>query len=553
MATGQEEGDVAMGDQDATANEEASEPAAAPEEAGEPAEPPGPSPEERVAGADAAKEEGNALLKSGNFSGAVAKYAEGITLSEPLLEKDASDIGEEMKQRGRAVYLALRLNSAQACIKDSCWADAAEHSTRVLSIEKDNAKALYRRGVACANLDTEGRLEQARTDLTHLAQLEPSNREARERLQQVKERLKEVRKREKDRYAEAMKGGLYQENHKKLDRQKLEYEEEVKRRAEAGEDEISWEDWQKKLKTREEDAKKKEKEEREARAKEAAEAEEQRLLDEENERRTGQGLEAFSLEEWRTEKRNAPRKEEVVQMDEAELDDEEKKMLEETKNKGYYHGRLGTVLSDAAPKPQQMAQDREKEEATGGNRGSEWNQAGTWEERDTTSWVKERLSARLQGASVQKAAATLPSGKAATVSAEVTKVKSISGDAQIVTVRKQPRFGYNFEAELSFRIAVREQESADEEMPAAAGEGEAAKADEDMPPSKKAPSQRFDGTLSIPELADFVQIQDLRFEGRWKGNGPPENLKPIVSEWLQKLQESVREQVKAFLGEYHAL
>merc|ERR1711862_194602 len=96
--------------------------------------------------------------------------------------------------------------------------------------------------------DTESRLEQARSDFAQFAQLEPANREARDHLQTVKQRLKEAKQREKERYAEAMKGGLYQENHKKLDKQKLEYDEEVKRREDAGEDTISWEDWQKKIK-----------------------------------------------------------------------------------------------------------------------------------------------------------------------------------------------------------------------------------------------------------------------------------------------------------------
>merc|ERR1719331_461670 len=206
-------------------------------------------------------------------------------------------------------------------------------------------------------LATDGRLEQARPDLAQFVQLEPANREARERLQQVKEQLKEVRQREKERYSQAMKGGLYQDNHKKLDRQKLEYEEEVKRRADAGEDEISWEDWQKKLKDREEDEKKKDKEEREKRAKELAEEEEQRQLTAENERRKAQGLEEMTIEDWRTaQEKSSPKKEEVVTMDTDDLDEEERKMLEETKNKGYYHGRLGTVLSNAAPKPQQLSE-----------------------------------------------------------------------------------------------------------------------------------------------------------------------------------------------------
>eukprot|EP00438_Fugacium_kawagutii_P003885 Skav215234 [mRNA] locus=scaffold341:343005:354511:- [translate_table: standard] len=62
------------------------------------------------------------------------------------------------------------------------------------------------------------RLEEARGDLSRLIQLEPSNREAREMLVKAKERLKE------------------------LGKLQAAYEEEVKRRKEAGEDEISFEE-----------------------------------------------------------------------------------------------------------------------------------------------------------------------------------------------------------------------------------------------------------------------------------------------------------------------
>merc|ERR1712113_169827 len=119
-----------------------------------------------------------------------------------------------------------------------------EHANRVLLIDKENAKALYRRATASMQFDSESRLEQAKSDLTRFVQLEPANREARQMLTKARERLAEAKKREKERYSKAVQGGLYQEAHKKLERQKLEYEEEVKRRAEAGEDEISWEDWQ---------------------------------------------------------------------------------------------------------------------------------------------------------------------------------------------------------------------------------------------------------------------------------------------------------------------
>merc|ERR1712039_1007231 len=85
--------------------------------------------------------------------------------------------------------------------------------------------------------------------------------------------------------------------------------------------------------------------------------------------------------------------------------------------------------------------------------GSEWNAAGTWEERDMSAWVKDKLTIWLQQAIVSSDQVTLPSGSVMGVTAKVTKVKSLNGDAQIVMVRKKPRHGYNYEADLSFSVA----------------------------------------------------------------------------------------------------
>merc|ERR1712232_867104 len=99
--------------------------------------------------------------KAGDMTAAKVKYAEGIDSVEALLEKP-SDLEAPLKQRCDAVCLALRLNSAQACIKTSDWITASEHSDKALILDKDNAKALYRRAVASAQIGTESRLEQAR-------------------------------------------------------------------------------------------------------------------------------------------------------------------------------------------------------------------------------------------------------------------------------------------------------------------------------------------------------------------------------------------------------
>lgn len=482
-------------------------------------EPKGPTNEERVAMAESSKEAGNALLKAGDAAAAASKYAEGIELTEPMLEKDPGDVGEELQKRGTALYLALQLNSAQANIKQGSWLLAIEHASKVLLIEKDNTKALYRRSLAGLQLDTEGRLEEARGDLSRLIQLEPSNREAREMLFKVKERLKELRQQEKERLSAAMKGGLYQEQHKKLGKLQAAYEEEVKRLKDAGEDEISFEDFAKKTKEKEEELEKKQKEEAQKRREEERQKEEERQLEEENRRRASEGKSPVTMEEWRAEANAAAaqekrRVEEVVKMDEAELDEEDKKLLKETKEKGYYHGRLGTVLSDAAPKPQLVTESKDESSP---KVGSEWNQAGTWEEKDASSWAQERLTAWLGDACVSGSNVTLPAG-AGEVTAKVSKVKSVKGEAHIVYVRKQPRHGFNYEADLSFSMNLGD--------------------------------DKFSGTLSLPEIMDGIACAELRVDARWKGSGPSEAFLSLANEWLDRLRERVRGQVAAFKEEY---
>ena len=51
---------------------------------------------------------------------------------------------------------------------------------------------------------------------------------------------------------------------------------------------------------------------------------------------------------------------------------------------------------------------------------------------------------------------TLPTGAGA-VTAKVSKVKSVKGEAHIVYVRKQPRHGFSYEAELSFSLHLGEE------------------------------------------------------------------------------------------------
>jgi len=76
----------------------------------------------------------------------------------------------------------------------------------------------------------------------------------------LEEKLKVVKQQEKERYQKLATGGLYKEQHEKHARQQILYEEEVARRKEAGEDEITFDEWQKKQKEKQDADKKKDKE-----------------------------------------------------------------------------------------------------------------------------------------------------------------------------------------------------------------------------------------------------------------------------------------------------
>lgn len=497
----------------------------------------GPPPAERVSSAETAKEEGNAFLKAGDFQSASGKYGEGIGLVEPLMEKDPGELGEELQKRGALVYQALCLNRAQAGLKLSDWILAIEHAEKVLTLDKDNTKALYRRGCASLMLDTEGRLEQAKADFTRVATLDPSNKEVRGQLEKAKNRLRDVRQAEKQRIAEVMAGGLYKDEHAKLGKQQALYQKEVDRRKEAGEDEISFTDWCEKEKEKVEKAKNKQKEKLE----QERAAEQERLLleahEKENARRQEAGEDEISYDDWKeaeikkVEEIRKARVGGVVEVDDADLDADEKKLLEETKSKGYYHGRLGTVLSDAAPKPIQV-EASSVDQLNGNQVGSEWNQAGTWEEKGQTVWVKEQLNNLFPGVVASSSKVKLPSGRQLAVKAKVYKVKSLTGDAQLVWVRKQPKHGYNFEIEVTFKVTMSIKQD-----PSENGEAVADKV------------EQIKGSFGMPEFVDTVQPADLRIDTRYDAAVPSE-FGPVVTEWLDKLKDNIRAVVANFRQEY---
>lgn len=76
-----------------------------------------------------------------------------------------------------ALRLALRLNCAACDVKLGQWGDAASQCSEALKLDKDNAKALFRRGTARSHM---GELDEARADLVAACRLAPADKSIRE-------------------------------------------------------------------------------------------------------------------------------------------------------------------------------------------------------------------------------------------------------------------------------------------------------------------------------------------------------------------------------------
>eukprot|EP00903_Cladosiphon_okamuranus_P013940 g12966.t1 len=100
------------------------------------------------------------------------------------------------------------------------------------------------------------------------------------------------------------------------------------------------------------------------------------------------------------------------------------------------------LIGDIAPKKLEpaVAAAVPGAEAAGGNAGSAWNKAGTWESRDMTSWAKQRLQELLGAVEFDASESTVT----------VVKVDKLEGDAEISFSRGKKRYLFDFRFELKW-------------------------------------------------------------------------------------------------------
>merc|ERR1719231_556012 len=126
------------------------------------------------------KEEGTELFKGGNFRPAAARYHKALTHASKFFDLSPDDENEV-----KAVKLSLYLNLAQCYIKLENFDNVIRNCDEALSIEPNNAKALFRRATA---YETKKDWDRALEDLKKAAVSNPEDKA----IPKAEERIKKM-------------------------------------------------------------------------------------------------------------------------------------------------------------------------------------------------------------------------------------------------------------------------------------------------------------------------------------------------------------------------
>jgi len=402
-------------------------------------------PTELIIQATTLKEEGNAHFNEGDLSKASRSYRKGTTLLKPLNKNNTGD--EQVK----SLLISLQNNLSMVCFKQSKTKLSRDVATQALQVDSTNVKALYRRAVAQRKL---GNVKEARDDLKQALKHDANNVAVRKELLAIKKEQEDATAKEKKRLQKAFssKGGgsfLYndkeeeerkkqeakerkkQEEQEALKQRKVEWEDDCVQRMAKGEEAISFEDWEKERVEKE-------------KALEAAKKDEERI----------------KREEARKARATVPSETVVVDSDD-ELTEKELAMLRgykktsDGRTTSYFTRELSEeekkLLGTNAPKkldntaPSKVpALISPQAAAEGKGKASAWNQAGTWEEKNTSDWCTGHLRSKLLSATAE-----LVDGAHV---ATVIKVDSLTGDASVAVVSGKKRYIFDFHASLQYEI-----------------------------------------------------------------------------------------------------
>jgi len=480
--------------------------------------PPVEDPTELILKAVSHKEDGNTFFKSGDLNRASREYRKGTSVIKGLNKKNTGD--EQIK----SLLLSLQTNLSMVCFKQDKPKLSRDVASKALSVDSTNVKALYRRAVAHRKL---GDLDAACTDLKVAFKKEPNNTAVRKELISIKKELDTQKEKAKKGLQRAFsKGGggsfLYddkeeemkrkaQEKKKKkeaeqeeLKKRKVEWEDECVTRLSKDEPVISFEDWEKERKEKlenEKNAKKKAKKEAQEVERLAAKASRKDDSDASDDELTksemamlrgykktsdGRTTSYFSREQTASEK--------------ALLGDITPQRVEATTTaSSYENGQTPVSTPGSSASTPTVASS------------SAWNQAGTWEERNTTEWCTSRLSSRIE--------TTLTTTESFT--GRVEKVSELNGDASVAMTNGKKRYIFDYNAEVTYEIV----DQSDDVVAT--------------------------GTMKLPDICSGVTNEDLEVVILGWKKAPSENMEQ-VTECRTELSHEIRKSVLTFVQEFNS-
>ncbi len=198
------------------------------------------------------------------------------------------------------------------------------------------------------------------------------------------------------------------------------------------------------------------------------------------------------------------------------------------KKTSYFHNELDeksrALIGDIAPKKIENPGATVATAAAASKQGtSQWNTAGTWEEKNVSEWAKKSLTEL-----VLQTCYTLPSSSPAPdAKVTVEKVSKLEGHASVAVVRGKTRFIYEYSCKLDWKLS---------------------KEDDDLECKGNLAIPDIDGTIAIGE---GYEIHDFSIESVSNNS-----VKPVVDRFVHRggfqeaLNEKIDEWVLLFKKEY---
>ncbi|KJP86334.1 hypothetical protein AK88_04053 [Plasmodium fragile] len=336
--------------------------------------------DERVKNALNLKLEGNNEFKNKKYEEAISKYNEGLKYIKKLENKN-----EKMIELEIAFYQNMSICYSNV----ENYNEAYEYVKKVLQLDKDNAKGLFRLGQIEFNRCN---FDVAKEKVQDFIKAHPDNIEAKKLLKNILIKQNEHNKKQKEAYSKIFEkaSGLYDDREKEIQRKKKEkYENYLKSCAEKNEKILDFDEWEAMEREKQnEEQTEKQKQEEEKKQKQKEQQKQNKAEKKKSKYNDNMKKKSDSLTSNTTNNSSC-----------LDIDEEDQKIIDETKKMGYCYFKKDIKEDDKKFFEKNMPQKIENGISDDYNLYSSenkaissWNAAGTtYEEKDMSKWAKQKL------------------------------------------------------------------------------------------------------------------------------------------------------------------